>query len=151
MRDSACRWLLMKILKYFEVMLKNVNITSKREMHWLVYVNKFLRIIKSCFLTEAMKRIKCQLLFFNFYTSYERKINFTLKIIIVITVIISLHCKETNWRYTNADVKICQYFRLHMKIIWWKFHIKTCFTLWDMCTWGMWKVCLQTFRNNRTC
>ena len=28
--------------------------------------------------------------------------------------------------------KICQYFRLHMKIICWKFHIKTPFTFWDM-------------------
>ena len=28
--------------------------------------------------------------------------------------------------------KICQYFRLHMKIIRWKFHIKTPFTFWDM-------------------
>ena len=30
-----------------------------------------------------------------------------------------------------------------------RFHIKTPFTLWDTRTWDMWKICLQTFRNNR--
>ena len=29
------------------------------------------------------------------------------------------------WRYTNADLKICQYLRLHMKIKCWRFCIKT--------------------------
>ena len=29
------------------------------------------------------------------------------------------------------------------------FHIKTRFTFWDMHTWDIWKVCLQTFSNNR--
>ena len=48
-------------------------------------------------------------------------------------------------------MKIWQYLRLHMKIIRWRFHIKTPFTFWDMRTWDMWKVCLQTFRNNRIC
>ena len=38
-----------------------------------------------------------------------------------------------------------------MKIICWRFRIKTSFPFWDMRTWDMWKVCLQTFRNNRTC
>ena len=50
-----------------------------------------------------------------------------------------------------ADVKYCQYLFLHIKIICWRFHIKTPFTFWDMCTWDMWKVCLQTFTNNRIC
>ena len=53
------------------------------------------------------------------------------------------------WRYTNTDLKICQYLRLHLKIICGKFYIRTPFTFWDMCTWDMWKVCLQTFQNNR--
>ena len=48
-------------------------------------------------------------------------------------------------------MNICQYLRLHMKIICWRFHIRTPFTFWDLCTWNMWKVCLQTFRNNRIC
>ena len=50
------------------------------------------------------------------------------------------------WRYTNADLIICQYLRLHMKIICRRFHIKTPFTSWDMHTWDMRRVCLQTFR-----
>ena len=41
--------------------------------------------------------------------------------------------------------------RLHMKIICWRFHIKTPFTFWDMRTWGVWKVCLQTFINKKLC
>ena len=38
-----------------------------------------------------------------------------------------------------------------MKIISRRFHVKTPFMFWDLRTWDMWKVCLQTFRNNRTC
>ena len=38
-------------------------------------------------------------------------------------------------RYTNADLKICEYLRLHMKIICWIFHIKTSFPFGDMHTW----------------
>ena len=44
---------------------------------------------------------------------------------------------------------ISQYLCLHMKTICWGVHIKTPFAFWDMCTWDMWQVCLQTFRNNR--
>ena len=53
----------------------------------------------------------------------------------------SLICKtfyfaSTNQRDTNADLKICQYIRLHMKIIVCRrFHIKTPFTFWEMRTW----------------
>ena len=35
-----------------------------------------------------------------------------------------------------------------MKIICWRFHIKTPFTFWDMRTWDVRKICLQTFRYN---
>ena len=48
-------------------------------------------------------------------------------------------------------MQICQYLCPYMKKICWRFHIKTPFTFWDMRTWDMWKVCLQTFRNNRIC
>ena len=58
---------------------------------------------------------------------------------------------RTFQRYTNADLKICQYLCLHVKIIYWRFHIKVPLTFWDMRKWVMWKVCLQTFSNNRTC
>ena len=37
------------------------------------------------------------------------------------------------YRYTNADLKICQYLYLHMKIICWRSHIKTAFTC-EICT-----------------
>ena len=42
-----------------------------------------------------------------------------------------------------------------MKIVCRSFHVKTPFKFWDMRTWAwhmynMWKLCLQTFRNNRT-
>ena len=39
----------------------------------------------------------------------------------------------------------------HSQIICWRFHIKTHFTFWDMPTYDMWKICLQTFRNNSIC
>ena len=38
-----------------------------------------------------------------------------------------------------------------MKMICWRFYIKTPSTFWDMRTWDMSKVCLRTFRNNRIC
>ena len=47
-------------------------------------------------------------------------------------------------------MKICQYLCLHMKIICWRYHIKTP-SFWDTPTWDMFKVCLQTFQNNRIC
>ena len=56
------------------------------------------------------------------------------------------------YRYANADLKICQYLCLHMNIICLiTLHVETPFTFSDMRTWDMWKVCLQTFRNNRIC
>ena len=48
-------------------------------------------------------------------------------------------------------MKIYKNLHLHMKIMCWRFHIKIPFTFWDMHTWDMWKVCLQTFRNNKVC
>ena len=48
-------------------------------------------------------------------------------------------------------MKICHYHTFNIKIIYWRFHIKSCFTFWDIRTWDMSKVCLQTFRNNRVC
>ena len=52
-------------------------------------------------------------------------------------------------RYTNADLKICQYLRLHMKITCQRFQDQTLFTFWNRHTWDMYKVFLRTFRNNR--
>ena len=49
------------------------------------------------------------------------------------------------------NLKICQYLRLHMKIICSSFHVRTPFIVWDMRKLDMWMVCLQTFRKNRIC
>ena len=57
-------------------------------------------------------------------------------------------CKGT-LIFTIADLKICQYFCFYMKTICWRFHIKTFLNFWDIRTWDIWKVCLQTFWNNR--
>ena len=48
-------------------------------------------------------------------------------------------------------MKICQYICLQMKIKCRRFHIKTPFTFWDMRTWDMRKICLQTCRSKRIC
>ena len=56
-------------------------------------------------------------------------------------------CKQ-HVKLHQCRFKICPYLRLHLKIICRRFHMKTPFKVWDMRTWDMWKVCLQTFRNN---
>ena len=53
--------------------------------------------------------------------------------------------------FKGTELKICQYLCLHMKMICRRFRNKTSFIFWDIRTWDMWKVCLQTFRNNRIC
>ena len=45
-------------------------------------------------------------------------------------------------------MKIYQYLGLLMKIICWRFHIKTPFTFWDMLTWNMWKVFLTNVQKH---
>ena len=45
--------------------------------------------------------------------------------------------------------KTASIFVFILKILCWRFQIKTLFNFWDMRTWNMWKVCLQTFRKNR--
>ena len=58
MRDSACRWLIVKNLKYFEVMFNIFEFSHAKEIleSWLVYANKLLWIIQSRFLTETIKQ-----------------------------------------------------------------------------------------------
>ena len=61
-------------------------------------------------------------------------------LLIVIRALLQGHPKSIGFykgmfkRYTNADLKICQYLCLYMKITCWRFHIKTHFTFWDMRT-----------------
>ena len=46
-------------------------------------------------------------------------------------------------------MKICQCLHRHIEIMCPRFHIKALFTFRDVRTWDLWKVCLQTFRNNK--
>ena len=58
MRDSACSGLLLKMLKYFEVMLNIFEFSHVKEIvkSWLVYAKTFSQIIQLCFLTETIKQ-----------------------------------------------------------------------------------------------
>ena len=60
--------LLLKMLKYFEVMSKIFESSHQKEsvVYWLVFANKFLWNIQSCFLNDIIKRSYCQLLFLTF-------------------------------------------------------------------------------------
>ena len=99
--------------------------------------------IRPCIYKARAGGLETQIPLFK-YTFFVLQYHFTLEIVGVL-FLLKVH------RYTNADLKIWHYFCLHMKIICRRFHIKTSFTFWDMRTWVMWKVGLQTYRNNRTC
>ena len=49
---------LLKMLKYFEVMLEIFEFSHMKEIveSWLVYANKFSWIIQSCFSNETIKQ-----------------------------------------------------------------------------------------------
>ena len=44
-------------------------------------------------------------------------------------------------------MKIYQYLCLRMKMICWRFIIKTPFSFWDICDWDVWKVCFDMNTN----
>ena len=44
------------------------------------------------------------------------------------------------WKSANTSLSLCENNR---------FHIKTHYTFWDIRTWDMWNVCLQTLGNNK--
>ena len=54
-------------------------------------------------------------------------------------------------RYTNPDLKICQYLLLYIKIICWRFHFKTPFYFLRYANVRYVKSLFTTFRNNRIC
>ena len=58
MRDSACRWFIVKKAKYFEVMLNILEFSRVWDNveSWLVYANKLFWIIQPYFLTEIIKK-----------------------------------------------------------------------------------------------
>ena len=97
MRYSAWRWLIVKKLKYFKFILNIFEFYQLYEIveSWLVYANKFSWIAQLHFSTGIIKRSQCQLLFLAFKIFYE-KIKFSLKIVTVLNIKISLHRIETS-------------------------------------------------------
>ena len=57
MRDSTCRWRIVKSTKKFWSYVKNF---------WLFYAKRFLYIVQSYFLTHKINRSYCQILFLPF-------------------------------------------------------------------------------------
>ena len=81
--------LLLKMLKYFEVMLDIFSFCHAKNIveSWLVYVNKFSQIMRSLFLTETIKPLYHLLFltcltflffypFFSFCRNKKQKFNF---------------------------------------------------------------------------
>ena len=71
MRKLACQWLVVE--KYVKIRLNIFEFSYVKEIvkSWLVYENKFSWIIQSSFLTEAIKRSLCQLLYLGLF--WEKK------------------------------------------------------------------------------
>ena len=100
MHDSACRWLIAENMKIFRKYFEYFEFFHVKEIieSWLVYGNKFSWIIQSCFLTKTINdKTKLVQASFSYIEEllWEKKKN-RLKSVIIITVIISLHYKETN-------------------------------------------------------
>ena len=56
--DSACRWFIVKKLKYFEVMLNifEFSLVWRNVVSWLVYANKLVWIVQPYSSTDITKR-----------------------------------------------------------------------------------------------
>ena len=83
----------------------------------------------------------------NFWNQSE--ISFFHKVCWIVNSGIFFLYVESHQKHTNADLKIWQYLRLHMKKNVLRFYINARSTFWDTRTSDIWKVCLQTFRSNR--
>ena len=85
MENLASRRLIVKNAKIFSSYVNIFEFSYSKEIvqSWLIYVTKFSSIIQSCFLTETLKQNYCQLIYFTFLNSHERKVNFSLKSVIV--------------------------------------------------------------------
>ena len=83
MRDSACRWFIVKKTKIFWTHIKHFELSRVREKveSWLVYAKKTFWIAQPYFSTDIRKRSYCQLIF--------------LWSVNVLIVIISLYFNET--------------------------------------------------------
>ena len=59
MRNSACRWFIVKKLKYFEKHMSNIfefSQVRKNVKSWLVYANKIFWIAQPYFSTDIIKQ-----------------------------------------------------------------------------------------------
>ena len=133
---------------------ERVNAMLLACIHWDIFLD-YYKII-NIYASKYQRRILLinPLNFWNIFTRETHKAYadfhiFSLYFIVLIRK--NFLFASNNSRYTNADLKICQYIRLFMKIISRRLHIKTPFTFLDMHAWDMRKVCLQTFRNNEIC
>ena len=74
MRDSACRWCIVKKLKHFEVMLNIFEFSRAWENveSWLVYADNIFGIVQPYFSTDIIKRSLGQLLFLALNTVNEK-------------------------------------------------------------------------------
>ena len=135
-----------------------VNAFQLSCFHWDIFLdyNKIIDIYASKYqrrmllISPLSKNLAVEM--FNATKTHKAYTDFGIFSLYFIVVICkNFRFASTNYRCTNADLKICQYIRLHMKIICRRFHIKTPFTFWDMHTWDMQKVSLNTLRNKRIC
>ena len=80
-RNSGCRWFILKKLKCFEVTLSIFEFSREWENveSWLVYANKFFWIAQLYFSTDIIKQSCLQLLFLAFQTFNEKKKKFLIK------------------------------------------------------------------------
>ena len=119
------------------VWLNRCNISCKIKFSQVIPINKRMATVNPLSLTNSLCTYK------YFLKNWVNRWHFWHFYFFIGFMLYSVY------RYTNADLKICQYLPLHMKIIRRRFHIDTPFTFWDIHTWDICKVRLQTSRNNR--
>ena len=85
MDNLASRRLFVKNAKIFSSYVNIFEFSHVKEIvqSWLIYVTKFSSVIQWYFLTETIKQNYCQLLYFTFLNSHERKVSFSLNSVIV--------------------------------------------------------------------
>ena len=88
MQDPACRWLIVENAKIFRSDFKHFWIFPRERNCWiLIGLCKWVFMNHPIMLLDRNNETnQCQLLFLTFYNFYERKTNFSLKSLIVITV-----------------------------------------------------------------
>ena len=97
MRDSACRRLIIENIKIFRSYVEHFWIFPHEELVWsgMVYANKLKYPIMFLYRNNKTKLVAVSFSYF-LELLWEKKQILAEKIVIVVTVIISLHYKETN-------------------------------------------------------